>query len=408
MPKAGGIRAMNSDIRVGRSLRVLFITTDYPPDEGGLQAYSYRIARELPNGLLAMVLAGSDHAPAALPLPQDGVRLACRKGRTRWRAFWWSLWSLPWLRFSRGTGLLLHMQWTTAIPSLILSRLGGARYVVLVHGAELIDPERFAVALFKRVVLSRADAVVAGSGHTAEIVRQLGIRCRRLEVIPYGNPLEGSPWLTPGNGKTDPMESDGGKSGDNRGKAAETPRLLCMHRLVPRKGTSLLLEALAAMKHIPWILEIVGRGEEEPRLRKMARELDIEARVRFSPPVAESEKIHLLRKASIFILPSLPPLDNNHVEGLGLTLLEAQSLSVPVLAARTGGIPEAVQEGLTGVLFRAGDRDDLRLQLTSMLADPARLESMGLAGPEWVRTHFSWKTGLQRLADLMIEVAGKG
>ena len=407
MPNTSGIRAMNSDSRVGRSLRALFITTDYPPDVGGLQTYSYRIARELPDGLLAMVLAGSDQAPTALPLPADGVSLVCRKGRSRWRAFWWSLWSLPWFRFRRGTGLLLHMQWTTAIPSLILSRLGCARYVVLVHGAELIDPERFAVGLFKRAVLSRADAVVAGSGHTAEIVRQLGIRCRRLEVIPYGNPLEGNPWLPTGDGKTDRVETDGGNGEAGIDHSGEAPRLLCMHRLVPRKGTSLLMEALADMKHIPWILEIVGRGEEEPRLRKMARDLDIETRVRFSPPVTETEKIRLLGKASIFILPSLPPVGNNHVEGLGLTLLEAQSLSVPVLAARTGGIPEAIQEGLTGVLFRAGDRDDLRHHLTAMLSDPRRLKVMGQAGPEWVRTHFGWKTGLRRLADLMMEVARK-
>jgi phosphatidyl-myo-inositol dimannoside synthase len=279
--------------------------------------------------------------------------------------------------------------------------------VVLVHGAELIDPERFVVGLLKRAVLSRADAVVAGSGHTAEIVRQLGIHCRRLEVIPYGNPLEGNPSLPPNGNHTGSGEPGVRKDGNGRDRPDDPPRLLCMHRLVSRKGTSLLLEALAAMKHVPWTLEIVGRGEEESRLREMVRDLDLEDRVRFAPPVAEAGKIRLLRQAAIFVLPSLPPAGNNHVEGLGLTLLEAQSLSVPVLAARTGGIPEAVQEGLTGILFRAGDRDDLREQLTAMLADPARLKAMGRAGPEWVRTHFSWKTGLRRLADLMIEVANK-
>jgi phosphatidylinositol alpha-1,6-mannosyltransferase len=370
-------------------VRALLITTDYPPDVGGLQTYSYRIARELPGRLLAHVLAGSDHARQALPPPAAGVGLAWRKGRTRWRAFWWSLWSIPWFRFRFKTDFLLHMQWTTAIPSMLLGCLGtGTRYLVLVHGAELIDPERFIVRLLKQAVLSRADAVVAGSRHTAEIVGQLGIKCRRLEVVPYGNPLEGGPQVP---ALLRSMDVTG-------------PRLLCMHRLVPRKGTALLLEALGRLASVPWTLDIVGRGEEEAGLKARALGLGLGDRVRFRPPVDDAEKIRLLREATLFILPSLPPVENNHVEGLGLTLLEAQSLGLPVLAARTGGIPEAVLEGRTGILFRAGDREDLREKLASLLASPDQLQAMGANGPEWVRSHFSWKDGLARLAKIIGEI----
>ncbi|MDB5048700.1 MAG: glycosyl transferase group 1 [Fibrobacteres bacterium] len=374
-----------------RGVRALLITTDYPPDVGGLQTYSYRIARDFPGGRLTHVLAGSDHALQALPPPAAGVGLAWRNGRTRWRAFWWSLWSIPWYRFRFKTDFLLHMQWTTAIPSMLLSRLGtGTHYLVLVHGAELIDPERFVVRLFKKAVLSRADAVVAGSRHTAEIVGQLGIKCRRLEVIPYGNPLEGGPAASAGHRTT---------------QVTQGPRLLCMHRLVPRKGTALLLDAIGQLAGLPWTLDIVGAGEEEANLKERVRASGLGDRIRFRPPVDEAEKIRLLLDASLFILPSLPPVENNHVEGLGLTLLEAQSLGLPVLAARTGGIPEAVLEGRTGVLFRAGDRDDLREKLAALLASPDQLLAMGEAGPEWVRSHFSWKHGLARLAELMDEIA---
>ncbi|MDQ3002035.1 MAG: glycosyltransferase family 4 protein, partial [Fibrobacterota bacterium] len=334
---------------------------------GGLQTYSYRIARELPGNLLVQVLAGSDHPRGVLPPPSAGIRLASRKGRTRWRAFWWSLWSIPWFRVRWGTDFLMHMQWTTAIPSLLLRSFGmGTRYLVLVHGAELVDPERPVVRFLKKAVLQRADAVVAGSQHTAEIVNQLGIRCRRLRVIPYGNPLEGTPDLR--------TARDFGE--------IQVQRLLCMHRLVPRKGTALLVEALAALVSTPWTLDIVGRGEEEGKLKESVNALGLGYRIRFLPPVTDDEKIGLMRRATVFILPSLPPVSNNHVEGLGLTLLEAQSLGLPVLAARTGGIPEAVQEGRTGVLFRAGDRDDLREKLAAMLASPEELRAMSAAGPE--------------------------
>jgi phosphatidylinositol alpha-1,6-mannosyltransferase len=371
-----------------RGIRALLITTDYPPDVGGLQTYSYRIARDLPGGILAHVLAGSLHDRDALPPPAQGVGLTKRQGRSRWRAFWWSLWSIPYFRFFKGTDFLLHMQWNTAVPSWLLRSMGiGAPYIVLIHGAELIDPNRIIAGRLKKRILSGADAVIAGSRHTAEIVAQLGIRCRRLEVIHYGNPLEGMAAPTRSATVTHP------------------PRLLCMHRLVPRKGTALLIDALGRLTHLPWTLDIVGRGEEEAALRERVRSLGLEDRVRFRPPVDEAEKAELLHEASLFILPSLPPVGNNHVEGLGLTLLEAQSQGLPVLAARTGGIPEAVQEGRTGALFRAGDAEDLAEKLSGLLRAPESLRAMGEAGPEWVRSHFSWKDGLARLAALMQELA---
>lgn len=371
--------------------RAVFITTDYPPDIGGLQTYSYRIATSLPGGLLRAVIAGSDHPRRELPSPAPGVALARRRGRTRWKALAWGLWTLPWFRFRHGASFFLHMQWTTALPSLALRKLiPGTRYVVLVHGAELIDPGRRLVAMIRHAVLANADAVVAGSRHTAEIVAQLGIPCRRLEVIPYGNPLEAKRDPAPGEGI--PPVTPG-------------PRLLCMHRLVPRKGTALLLEALAGLKDQPWGLDIVGRGEEETSLKALAGRLQLTDRVRFLPSVDEDAKMRLMRGSALFILPSLPPILNNHVEGLGLTLLEAQSQGLPVLAARTGGIPEAVQEGRTGILFRAGDALDLREKLAWSLASPEKLREMGKAGPQWVRENFSWERSLGNLGALMAAIA---
>jgi len=78
-----------------------------------------------------------------------------------------------------------------------------------------------------------------------------------------------------------------------------------------------------------------------------------------------------------------------------------------VLAARTGGIPEALDDGRTGLLFAAGDVMDLRDKLRELLRKPARLEAMGAEGPAWVAGNFSWEKSLRRLAELMVEVAAK-
>jgi phosphatidyl-myo-inositol dimannoside synthase len=385
-----------------QGIRALLITTDYPPEIGGLQTYAYRIARELPLGLLAMVLVGRSLAHATLPLPQDGISLASRRGRNRLSAFLWSLWSIPYFHFYYGINFQLHMQWSTAIPSWIMKKLGlRSPYIVLIHGAEIIDPGRHWLGSVKKVVLEGANAVVAGSRHTAEILGQLGISCQNLEIVTYGNPLDGCPEV---QGLWEKFEDPGlARSSRNN----NPPRLLCMHRLVARKGTALLLEALSKLMDRPWTLDIVGEGPEKNLLKAKVKALGLDSRVRFHEPVVQDQKIKMMQVASLFILPSLPPVNNNFFEGLGLTLLEAQSLGLPVLAARTGGIPEAIQEGRTGVLFRAGDADDLRAKLGKLLFAPEQLASLGSAGPKWVHDHFSWKESLGRLAEIMIEAKEK-
>ena len=374
-------------------IRALFITTDYPPDLGGLQTYSLRIATELPGGLLSHLLIGRDRPHADLPLPQAGVGLTSHQGRGRWAALLWSLWRIPYFRFSRGINFQMHMQWSTAIASWLLKKIGlGNPYIVLIHGAELLDPGRPWLHPLKSAILGKADAVIAGSRHTAEILAQQNIHCDRLEVIHYGNPLEGQAGT---KAMTATIEN----------RHSEIPRLLCMHRLVPRKGTALLIQVMAKLIDKPWTLDIVGRGEEGSALRTQVEKLGLSGRITFHAPVDSDRKITMMSEASLFILPSLPPEGNNHFEGLGLTLLEAQSLGVPVLAANTGGISEAVKDGVTGILFRAGDGEDLRVKLETILARPEQRLALGKAGPEWVRSQFSWKDGLARLAAIMVETA---
>ena len=384
--------------------RVIFVTTDFPPGTGGLQAFSYRIARDFPDGLLKEVLLGEDHASdhgrqAVSPRPRsETVAYTSHSGRSRWRALAWSLRRVIEFQLRGRADFQLHMQWSTALPSYLLRRLGAStHYVVLIHGAELLDPGRPLINRIKAAIFAGADAVVAGSAYTAQLFTSLGLRSRRLEVIPYGNPLEGE--ILPAEGDvTTAFPKEPGAP----------PRLLCMHRLVPRKGTALLLNALASLTHLPWTLEVVGEGVEEASLRRLAASLGIRERLAFSPPVDTSGKVRRLSCAAVFILPSLPPEGNNHAEGLGLGLLEAQSLGVPVLAARTGGIPEAVHDGETGLLFHPGDGEDLREKLAALLESRDLRKRLGEAGPAWVRSNFSWQASLGKLASLIEEIARVG
>lgn len=371
-----------------RPPRILFLTTDYPPDLGGLQTYSHRIARSLPGGMIVGIAVGSNHPSAALP-PLAAIPLRAFRGRDRLRAAAWSFRAVLGSRLHGRIDCSLHMQWSTALGPWLLAKAGRPMpYVILIHGAELLDPGRPLLARLKASVFAEAAAVVAGSRATADLFTSLGLRARRLEVIHYGNPME-APFLS-----------------EPRRRSTGSIRILAMHRLVARKGTSLLLDSLAGMGSLDWRLDLVGRGEEETALRAQATALGLADRIRFLPPVSESVKADLLRDADLFVLPSLPPENNNHMEGLGLTLLEAQSLGLPVLAARTGGIPEAVDEGRTGLLFTPGDAADLKEKLSALIGDRKLRETLGAAGPGWVAERFDWGKSLERLAGVLREAAG--
>jgi phosphatidylinositol alpha-1,6-mannosyltransferase len=387
--------------------RVLFLTTDYPPDLGGLQTYSHRVATGLPGGLLAGVAVGTEHPASVLSRPSGDAAFYVHAGTRRLAALIWSFRRVPAALLSLKPRALLHMQWSTALPSFLLRKARlGPPYVILIHGAEFLDPGRPLLRRIQSAVFAEAAAVVAGSRATADLFARQGFKARRMEVIHYGNP---GACRDPGPpaGKPGALREPGNIGVTSPGAPGEGPRLLCMHRLVPRKGTALLLRALAGLKDMAWSLKVVGRGEEEPALRKLAAELGLGPRVAFEPPVEEAAKADLMDRSDLFLLPSLPPEGNNHMEGLGLTLLEAQGRGLPVLAARTGGIPEAVDEGRTGLLFTAGDANDLRRNLRVLLEDADLRSRLGKAGPAWVRENFDWEKSLGRLAGLLKDVAGR-
>lgn len=127
-------------------------------------------------------------------------------------------------------------------------------------------------------------------------------------------------------------------------------RVLYVGRLVPEKGVQFLLEAVALIaKEMPCELWIAGNGPFEPDLRAKAEELKIISNVRWLGRVPWGKELfELMRQCDIFVLPSLG-------EGLPLTIVEAMSQSLPIIASRVGGIPEIVKDNTSGILVEPGN-----------------------------------------------------
>ncbi len=161
------------------------------------------------------------------------------------------------------------------------------------------------------------------------------------------------------------------------------PYIFAIGRVVPQKGFDLLLKALAASDAHDHDLLIAGDGSELESLRQMAAGLGIQGRVHFLGR-AERERVpSLFRGASFFVLPSRSD------EGLPVVCSEAMAAGKAILATRSGGVPEAVLDGKTGIIVERSDVDGLALGISKLACDTAAREAFAAAGRARAR-EFSW------------------
>lgn len=162
--------------------------------------------------------------------------------------------------------------------------------------------------------------------------------------------------------------------------AASGPlHVLTIGRLVPDKGQSLLLRAVAGLRRsgVPAVLTVIGNGPDEAPLRRAARRLGVAEHVEFTGALGQPQVAERLRTADVFCLPSF-------AEGLPVVLMEAMAAQVPVVATRIAGVGELVEDGVSGLLVAPGRADLLEGALARLAADPMLRHRLAAAGRERV------------------------
>jgi len=164
------------------------------------------------------------------------------------------------------------------------------------------------------------------------------------------------------------------------------PTILYVGRLVYRKGIHVLLRSM------PYILEaipdtqllIAGSGYMESFIRLLTKSLNLEDHIRLLGFVPEDELPSLYNLSDLFILPSI------YAESFGITLLEAMASGTPIVASAIGGIPEVVENGVNGILFKKGDELDLANAVIRVLDDPALANELAINARKKVEEQYSW------------------
>ena len=175
-------------------------------------------------------------------------------------------------------------------------------------------------------------------------------------------------------------------------------RLLQACRLIPKKGVATTLCAFAIFqKRYPKAeLVIAGKGPLQPHLEELAEELGIARKVYFRGFLSQPELLEVYRQSHIFLHPSETPPDENQ-EGIPNSILEAMSTGLPVVATRHGGIPEAVQNGRSGLLVEERDFEAVANALQALIQSPNAFREMGQLGSEYVAEHFEQGAQIRHL-----------
>lgn len=368
----------------------LLVTNDFLPQVGGIQQYAANIARRLHgSGVLAAAHPESGETDALLPFP-------VRRGSSRFL-----LPTPATARLLTDTADQLGADVVVFLAPFPLAPLGTRQqlpWALCTHGAELVVPSRIpAVRRLYRLWLRGARCLFAVSAYTGGHLRTL--------VGPDGPPIR---FLRPGVDLERFSPAVDGTAVRNRHGLGEDPVVVCIGRMVRRKGQDVLIQALPQIRRrVPRArLLLVGGGPDRRRLQAAAERLPAGS-VTFAGRVREEDLPAYYAAGDVFATPNRARWRGLEQEGFGMIFVEAQACGRPVVAGRSGGAPETLLEGETGILVDGGSVDEVSRALADLLTDRARCRRMGAAGRRFVEEQFDWDRIVERLSgDLAVLARG--
>jgi phosphatidyl-myo-inositol dimannoside synthase len=184
---------------------------------------------------------------------------------------------------------------------------------------------------------------------------------------------------------------------------SDRPVIVCVSRLVPRKGQDMLIRALPGVRRaVPdAALLLVSGGPYKGKLKALARSAGVEDHVVFTGSVPADELPAHYAAGDVYAMPCRTRRGGLDVEGLGIVYLEASACGLPVVAGDSGGAPDAVREGETGYVVGGRDVAALSARLSELLSDRDLARKMGEAGRAWTEAEWRWDKQADRMSQLL-------
>ncbi|KOT91629.1 GDP-mannose-dependent alpha-(1-6)-phosphatidylinositol monomannoside mannosyltransferase [Streptomyces sp. NRRL F-5755] len=378
--------------------KTLIVTNDFPPRPGGIQAFLHSMALRLdPDRVVvyASTWKRSKEGVAATARFDAEQPFPVVRDRTTML--------LPTPRVTRTATALLRRHgcssvWFGAAAPLglmapALRRAGARRIVATTHGHEAGWAQLPASRQLLRRIGEGTDTITYLGEYTRSRI------AAALTPAAAGRMVQ----LPPGVDEKTFHPGSGGDEVRARLGLAERPVVVCVSRLVPRKGQDTLIEAMPRiLAEVPdAVLLIVGGGPYEKQLHALAVEKGVADSVRFTGSVPWEELPAHYGAGDVFAMPCRTRRGGLDVEGLGIVYLEASATGLPVVAGDSGGAPDAVLDGETGYVVPGGSPTVAAERVIALLKDPEARRRMGERGRAWVEEKWRWDLLAERLKELL-------
>ncbi|MET7682171.1 glycosyltransferase family 4 protein [Streptomyces sp. NPDC005423] len=378
--------------------KTLIVTNDFPPRPGGIQAFLHNMALRLePDRLVVYAstwkrsregLAATAAFDAEQPFTvvRDSTTMLLPTPAVTGRA-------VGLLREHGCTAVWFGAAAPLGLMAPALRKAGAERLVATTHGHEAGWAQLPAARqLLRRIGESTDTVTYLGEYTRSRIAGALSpAAAARMAQLPPG---------------VDEKVFHPGSGGDEvRARLGLTgrPVVVCVSRLVPRKGQDTLILAMPRIlaREPETVLLIVGGGPYEKQLRRLAREAGVAASVRFTGAVPWAELPAHYGAGDVFAMPCRTRRGGLDVEGLGIVYLEASATGLPVVAGDSGGAPDAVLDGETGWVVRGGSPEEAADRIVALLGDAELRRSMGERGRRWVEERWRWDLLAEKLRTLL-------
>jgi phosphatidyl-myo-inositol dimannoside synthase len=375
--------------------RVLLVTNDFPPRRGGIQSYlADLVTRLAATGehtltVYAPQWKGADvfdaqaanyrvvRHPGTLMLPVPTVDTRMRRLIAEHRI------DTVWFGAAAPLGLLAQRA----------RQAGATRVLASTHGHEV-----------GWSMLPGARSVLRRIGDDSDVVTFVSRYTRGRFASAFG-PQAALEHLPPGV-DTERFRPDPVSRAELRARyrLGDRPTVLCLSRLVPRKGQDMLIQALPSIRRRVdgAALVIAGGGPYLEALQRLAERFDVADLVTFTGGIAADDLPAYHAMADVFAMPCRTRGAGLDVEGLGIVFLEASATGVPVIAGSSGGAPETVRHNKTGLVVDGRSVNQIADAVAELLADPDRAAAMGAAGRQWATEQWRWDDLAARLSRLII------
>ena len=375
--------------------KTLCITNDFGPRAGGIETFVMGLIERLPIGSVVVYTSaqGDTKEYDKNWLDTFGVQVIRDKAKIL----------LPTPRVSRAVQKIVRAEdikvvfFGAAAPLAVMAgglrRVGVKKIIALTHGHEVWWAKLWPFKWALGYIGARVDHLTyLGDFTRSEISRALSVKAKAamVKIAPgidttHFSPQPSAVQLRSSLGLTDKKV------------------IVSVGRLVHRKGQDSLISAMPEIlrRHPDAHILMVGAGPYREHLEKLVADLKLESAITFIGRIQHDELPRYICVGDIFAMPSRSRLAGLEVEGLGIVYLEASACELPVIAGKSGGAPDAVLEGETGITVDGRNPTEIAQAVIYLFDNPAQAVAMGRRGREWIYSTWRWEIWASKFTDLL-------